>query len=339
MASFLSANVLLDSGTYVQQYTPLGQPVGSFTRVKPMLLSDGVYPKVAAAGTGFVVAYNWRSNINLPAQISAQRYNANGAKVGAEFRINAINPGHIRQHQVVRLADGGFVVVWSAGPNKLDSGEIYARRYNANGAPLTGEFIVNTTKFKTQDFPAVAALANGGFVVVWNSTIADGSVDLYIQRYAANGAKAGAEQRLTGSLGVDENVPVIAGLHNGGFVIAYTRSAGDPIIRGRRYTAAGTPNGAEFVIGGNNYGHWEPITLTVLDDDRFLVAYGKDGPSTNIYAKLLGPTAAGDAATGEFRVNATPGGLRPSAVALSNRNVFVLWETGRMRHLDLPPAP
>jgi alpha-tubulin suppressor-like RCC1 family protein len=336
VATFLQGRPILSSGTYFQQYTSLGQPVGGITRVKPMLAVDGVYPKVAATGTGFVVVYNWRQYIDGPQRIMAQRYSAAGAKVGAEFQVNATNPGHITQHQVAKLADGGFVVVWGAG----NSGEIYARRYDSRGAPVGGEFIVNTTLLKTQTDPAVAALANGGFVIAW-STQAGAGYEIYAQRYAANGRKLGVELKLTTSPGMSENVPVIAGLHNGGFVAAWSRSSNaDATVRGRRYTAAGAPNGAEFVIGGQNAGHWEPITLAVLDDDRFLVAYAKTGAnfSANIYAKLLAPTAADDAATGEFRLSST-GGLRPSAVALSNRNMFVLWETNRMRRLDFPPVP
>jgi hypothetical protein len=344
VATSLTAKPLINSGTYFQIYSPLGAPAGSFTRVKPMLTLDDCYAKVAAAGTGFVVVYNWRQHIDSPVQIMAQRYSATGATLGTEFQVNVNNPGHILQHQVTGLADGGFVVTWSAGPNRSGSGDIYARRYNSTGVAVTDEFLVNTTLKNTQTDPAVAALANGGFVIAWSGR-ANAGYDIFAQRYAANGAKLGAELKLTSTSGVEENAPLIAGLHNGGFVAAWTHShVADATIRGRRFKAAGAPNGAEFIIGGQNYGHWEPIALTVLDDDRFFVAYSKSG--NDIYAKLLGPTAAADGTATEFRVNTTATAawrLRPGAVALSDRRIFAAWEeyggAEHMRRLEFPPPP
>ena len=109
-------------------------------------------------------------------------------------------------------------------------------------------------------------------------------------------------------------------------------------IRGRRFTAAGVPNGAEFVVTMPSFGVNDPIALSVLDDDRFLVVYAQVFPN-NIYGKLYGPTAATDATAAEFRVNSAAGGVHPSAIALSNRNMFVLWESNRMRRLDIPAVP
>ncbi|MGQ0675049.1 MAG: hypothetical protein ACT4N4_03040, partial [Rhodospirillales bacterium] len=57
------------------------------------------------------------------------------------------------------------VVVWeSDGPTS-----VYGQRYDANGTKVGAEFVVNTTTTGTQAAPAVAGLAGGGFVVVWDS--------------------------------------------------------------------------------------------------------------------------------------------------------------------------
>lgn len=336
----LQASPLINSGIYFQIYTPQGEPIGNFTRVKPtLMLSDHAPATAAATGNGgFVVVWAYREHFDAPDRILGQRYSAAGAKKGSEFQINQTNPGHIQDQKVVSLADGGFVVVWNAGPNKSGSGEIYARRYNDTGGAVGGEFIVNTTQSKTQSFPAVAGLGNGGFVVAWNLPAAGGHVDIYGQRFAANGRKAGAEFTITSAVGKSENAPVIAGLHGGGFVVAWTGSA-THAVHGRRFNGNGVALGAEFLVGEPNYGGWEPLALTVLDDDRFLVAYSKSGD--NIYAKLLGPTAAADATTTEFRVNSTataPQRVDPSAVALSNRNVFVAWKFYPTGTPATPPA-
>jgi hypothetical protein len=351
VTNFLSGTPAANSGTYFQIYSSTGTPVGSYTRVESMLVLDDVFPKVAGAGTGFVVVYNWRAQAASPAQISGQRYSATGAKVSAEFKINVTNPGHITQHQVATLVDGGFVVVWGAGPNQSGSGEIYARRYNSSGVPLTGEFIVNTTTPKTQNFPSVAALANGGFIVAWNSPAADGTTDIYGQRYAANGAKFGLQFTIVNSAHQSEDAPVIAAFSNGGFVVAWTGL--DMKLNWRRFNAAATPQNGFVVAGGRrNYGRWEPITLGVLTDDRFLMAWGDGQFGILVEAQFFGgPNGTPNSTT--FAVNnaSTPtftNQLRPSAVALSDRNMFVAWEktpSGKASQIRLrrllfpPPAP
>jgi hypothetical protein len=39
--------------------------------------------------------------------------------------------------------------------------------FQANGTPVTGEFLVNTSTPGSQDQPSITALANGDFVVAW----------------------------------------------------------------------------------------------------------------------------------------------------------------------------
>jgi hypothetical protein len=340
----LQASPATNSGTYFQIYRPLGLPVGPFTGVVPTLPGQTM-PSIGAAGDGFVIVFAFTTAVGGPAEIWGMRIKASGALIGEPFKINTTVQGHVREQDVAGLKDGGFVVVWSGGPK--NSSEIYAQRYNSTGRKVGGEFIINTTRTRTQAFPVVAALANGGFVVAWSSDAPDGNSDIYGQRYAANGAKAGTEIKITNIAGKSENAPSIAALHGGGFVVAWT---GDPqaTVYARRFTAAGLPNGAAFMVGQSNYGWWEPLGLTVLDDDRFLVAWGK-GQVGNIYARVFGRTAASDG--GEFRVNtptaAFTQNLRPAAVALSERNVFLMWEkhpSGRpsqvlLRRLDLPAVP
>jgi hypothetical protein len=322
----VQASSVVNSGTYFQIYSPNGVPSGNLTRVKPMLLlSDAAPPSAVATPTGFVVVWSYKEDVDAPEQIRAQRYSLSGAKVGVEFKINQTNPGHVIDQKVATLVDGGFVVVWSAGPNASNSREIYARRYNSQGNAVGGEFVVNTTTVKTQSLPAVTGLARGGFVVAWNTPAAGGHVDIYGQRYTGSGKKAGEEFKITSAVGKSENAPVIAGLNAGGFVVAWTDSLTHD-VHGHRFNAAGVPVRTEFFVGGTNYGGWEPLALTVLDDDRFLVGYSKSGD--DIYARLFGPTAASD--SDEFRVNTTATALsqrvHPSAVALAGRNLYFMWD-------------
>ena len=70
---------------------------------------------------------------------------------------------------IATLTDGRFVVVWQSPFQDGQDAGVVARLYDANGQPLGEEFLVNTTTKDSQDTPAVATLADGGFVVTWQS--------------------------------------------------------------------------------------------------------------------------------------------------------------------------
>ena len=114
-----------------------------------------------------------------------------------------------RQHDDVRTirsslrspwtAPGNFVVVWS-GNGVGDGDGVFARRFNAAGNPIGAlpEFRVNgaVSVGFNQSNPDVAMETNGDFAVVWQSD-ETGSIEIWLQRYLANGtAIGGAEPRI-----------------------------------------------------------------------------------------------------------------------------------------------
>ena len=78
------------------------------------------------------------------------------APIGPEFPVNQAAAGTQGSPVVAADADGDFVVAWqsngnTAGPDQDASGYgVYARRHNAAGAPLGGEFRVNVTTGEDQ---------------------------------------------------------------------------------------------------------------------------------------------------------------------------------------------
>ena len=63
------------------------------------------------------------------------------------------------------------------------------------------EQLVNTSTFNAQQHPSVAALGDGGFVVVWDDSSGQGgdasSSSIKMQRYDAFGNKAVATRQVT----------------------------------------------------------------------------------------------------------------------------------------------
>ncbi len=69
---------------------------------------------------------------------------------------------------VAALEQGGYVVVWSkfTAANKSD---VYAQSFDAVGNKLGGETLISTETVNLDTLPSVTALADGGYVVSWNS--------------------------------------------------------------------------------------------------------------------------------------------------------------------------
>ena len=117
---------------------------------------------------------------------------------------------------------------------------------------------VNTTTAGDQSSPAVAALAGGGYVVVWSSG------DVRAQIYDAQDQKVGAELTVfhSGPQGAQVGgKPAVAGLPDGSFIVtvgASTFTVGNPpqwsfyaqrVDANGQLIATGTPSSADFNAG------------------------------------------------------------------------------------------
>ena len=128
----------------------------------------------------------------------------NGVTPGREeFRVNTETDDDQSVPSVTVLADGSFVVVWMSEYQDGSGDGIYAQHFNADGSPRSEEFRVNTETYDDQGDLTVAALADGGYVVAWESESQDGDPDqgnndddfggVYAQRYNADASKNGGE--------------------------------------------------------------------------------------------------------------------------------------------------
>jgi hypothetical protein len=128
------------------------------------VLPELAYPSLASLKDGGFVA-TWRdSHPDDGPHIYAERYDRNGYRVGAKFRISTI-VGSSRP-SIASLADGGFVVLYRVD-NSPVSQAILGRRYDRLGAPVGSEFEVAPPYTISNRGPAVAGLTNGGFVASW----------------------------------------------------------------------------------------------------------------------------------------------------------------------------
>jgi hypothetical protein len=174
------------AGIFGQRYDAAGSPRGSEFRVNTYTTNYQRAPTVAIdPGGNFVVVWSSYTQDGGDSGIFGQRYDATGARQGAEFRVNTYTT--LDQYRPVVAADphGNFVVVWQS-ETQDGSGYygIFGQRFDAAGLPRGSEFRVNTYTTSRQYAPAVAGDRHGNFVVVWQSYTQDGSgYGVFGQRY------------------------------------------------------------------------------------------------------------------------------------------------------------
>ena len=211
-----------DWGVYGQRYTTTGQALGSEFRVNASSAGRQEAANVTAlADGGFVAA--WASyHSDGQGDIQAQRYDANGAAVGSEFRVNTVTANGQIKPSLTGLADGGFVVTWTSVNQDGDNNGVYAQRYTQSGEARDGEFLVNTYTVESQSDSAVAALPDGGFIVTWTSLGQDENLNgVYAQRFSVAGTKVGAEFQVNTFEMNDQLRSAVAALPGGEFVITW----------------------------------------------------------------------------------------------------------------------
>ncbi|MEO0032096.1 MAG: hypothetical protein RIS94_1854 [Pseudomonadota bacterium] len=174
---------------------------------------------------------------------------------GGEFRVNTATAGDQTVPAVAQLTNGGFVVTWT----DASVTGIKAQVYDATGAKVGAEFLVNTSSAGEQDRPAVAGLADGGFIVTWHDFgVPNG--DIKARTFAADGTAQGAEITVNAgeASGTSQRWPAIAVLSNGNYVVAWEDwntaydSSGRRDIVAQMFAFDGTALGTRFRVNAND---------------------------------------------------------------------------------------
>ncbi len=231
-------------GIFARHYNADGTAIGGETQVNTYVaLAQRDATITALKDGGYVITWTSYGQDTDSYGIFAQRYNAAGTPAGGETQVNTQTTNSQSEPAVTALNDGGYVIAWQSNLQDGDGWGIYAQRYDATGAPVGNETLVNTYAIDDQSDPAMATLADGGYVISWTSTGQDGSGDgIYAQRYDANGIAVGAETRVNTYTTGDQSSSAITALDDGGYVISWTSSGQDGSSNGiyaQRYDANG----------------------------------------------------------------------------------------------------
>lgn len=170
---------------------------------------------------------------------------------GPEFRVNSYTPGDQGLASAAADAAGDTLVVWqSAGEDGSGNG-IYGQLYGPNGVPRGHEFPVNQTAANDQAKPAVAASADGHFIVVWRSNQANWWYDGYARAFDAQGNALSAEVPVTQAAMYNSADNLSVAVDQGGnFTVAWEESqfGRQSLVYARRFQPDGTPLTARVTV-------------------------------------------------------------------------------------------
>ncbi|HFQ14999.1 MAG TPA: calcium-binding protein, partial [Rhodobacteraceae bacterium] len=226
--------------------------------------------------------------------VYGQRYNADGAVHGGEFRVNTFTAGSQYAPSAALLDNGGFVVTWNSNLQDGSTRSIYGQRFNADGTVHGSEFKINSYDTGIQEEPTVKGLDNGGFVVTWNSYGQDGDGSgIYGQRFDKYAVADGSEFRVNTYTSDDQLNSDITTLDDGGFMVAWTSTGQDgsgKSVHGQRFAADGSYSGDEFIFNSTTANDQSSVALAALDHDDVVAVWqsdGQDGSGQGIFSKIV----------------------------------------------------
>jgi hypothetical protein len=319
-------------GVYGQVFDSTGNKVGSEFRVSTYTTNDQDNPSVAAlSGGGFVVIwcpYGQAGSFGYHGQV----YNSMGNNVGTQFKVNTYNTNGTGGNAVAGLSGGGFAVIWESLNQDGSGWGVYGQVFNSAGNKVGSEFRVNTYTTADQGSPETAALSGGGFVVTWNSNGQDGSgLGVYGQVFNSTGNKVGSELRVNTYTTGDQDISSVAGLSEGGFVVAWDSNGQDGSgwgVYGQVFNSAGNKVGNDFRVNTYTTGDQYEPSVAPLPGDRFVVTWMsdlQDGSDWGVYGQVF--DSSGKQIGNEFRVNTYTNGAQnfPSVAFLPEDGFVVTW--------------
>lgn len=341
-------------------------PIWSDKRVNSQGTNDQENARVALLKNGGAV-FVWQGGVEGINQHIYARFlsSSNTFLTTTDVVVSAFAKSFQINPAVAVLNNGNVVIVWSsfnqAGSNSLM--DVYAKILSPTGTTVSNEFLVNQF-FTTynQRSPAVAALKNGGFAVVWISeqerlaTPVMGtnttyyvlnsaplpSVDVFARLYQSNGGASSGEFLVNTNFYPCAN-PTVATSADGSFMVAWT--ARDMIIPANGwdiYTRPFSTNGVGgnvTVINTHLAGNQYAPRLSAIASDYLTVwtSLSQDGSREGVYGRFVhnDGTPIGD----EFRVNTTVVSQQMQPVVASDgvNQFLALWTsyTGSSYGFDL----
>ena len=183
---------------------------------------------------GFVVTWDSYGQDGSSWGVFGQVFDANGNKLGNEFRVNTYTLNSQYSPSVASLSGGGFVVTWHSNGQDGSSWGVFGQMFNTNANKVINEFRVNTYTSGRADLSQV--WRPYPMEDLWSLGISNGqdgsNYGVYGQVFDANGNKLGNEFQVNTYTSGEQSAPSVASLSGGGFVVTWNSWAQDGYVVG-----------------------------------------------------------------------------------------------------------
>ncbi len=288
-----------DWGTYGRIFPatwPVSGTPGSEFLVNTTTAGYQALPQVTATSDGGFYAI-WHSDHAGTSSLGGyylfgQRFDASGAVVGGETQISSNALTDVVK-SICALPNGDVVALWTS--SDAEGRGIFGQIINSSGT-LLGQFPVNTAVASDQWGASATALADGGFIVMWQGSQTDSAFNVYGQRYNASGVAQGTEFQVNTAGTGYQAWPSVTALHDGGFLAvwddAVTGGGGAHYVFGQRFDAAGGVVGSEFQISsvGYNGANVNAHATTLADGSVEVTWQGADADGAGVFSQRLSIT-------------------------------------------------
>jgi hypothetical protein len=300
-------------GVYGQRLNATGAKIGPEFLANTYITNEQGLPTVASfLDNSFVMAWKSSGQDGSGEGVYGQRFNATGAKIGAEFQVNTYTTSDQTDPAVATFSDGSFVLTWwSLGQDGSNAG-VYEQRFDAANTKMGGDVQVNTYTTSDQRYPAVARFSDNSYVVIWSSNGQDGSGwGVYGQRFNAAGTKVGSEFQVNTYTAGDQLTPYVcnflASFVDDRFLVTWMSNGQDGAgwgIYGQLFNATGVKIGSEFRVNAYTTSDQQRPSVATFVDGGFVVTWqsnSQDGSGWGVYGQRF--NTAGTKVGSEFQVN------------------------------------
>lgn len=257
-----------------------GEPVGRRFQVNEFQPNFQLNADVAMNAHG-ETAFTWSSERQDGDRLGAYaRLYRRRVPVSDETPVPTHTEGSQQNPHVAIDGAGRFTVVWeSFGQDSGRSFDVWGRRFDEDGQPLTNPFRINVHRVSAQSNPDIAMNPDGSSVVVWRSWSQGGpGAGIYGRRFDAEGDPLGGEFRIHQSIIPSAGTPTVALAPDGGFLVAWDRcDFSDPeagcAVLARRYDAFGKAAGREFLVSTQDTRKHEEPAVAFDSRGNFAIAW------------------------------------------------------------------
>jgi|GEM_PF-1611529 len=217
-------------GIFGRPFNPDGSASGPAVRIDGAgaAVDEISIPAVAADASGnFFVVWHQRAASKLLQDgdgVFARRLDPSGTPSGAPFLVNDLPTGDPGDPEVAVDAQGNAVVVWKQDIGGDAGVVICGRKYDRQGQPATGVYLVNSETAGSQVEPSVAVNPAGKSATAWVST-AGGSTSIFGRFFDAEGQPVGGDFLVASQEGgVVPGAPRVSIGSDDTITVAYTKS-------------------------------------------------------------------------------------------------------------------